>query len=79
MTEHTENNTPHTPRTRGERILRLAGVMDRTGLSRSSVYRQLGSLRISLGENSAGWLERDIDSWISERIAKRDGSGQAAA
>ena len=53
----------------GRRILRVPAVMDKTGLSRATIYRMLGPLRIKLGANSAGWLESDIDAWISERVA----------
>lgn len=28
--------------------------------------------RISLGENSVGWIRHEIDAWIAERIARRD-------
>ena len=54
---------------KGQRILRLPSVMDRTGLSRATVYRRFGHMRIQLGPNSAGWLESDIDAWITARIA----------
>ncbi len=63
---------------RGQTILRLRAVMARTGLSRSQIYRVLGSRRISLGRNSAGWLESDIDAWITERIAASRGAAAAA-
>ncbi len=54
---------------KGQRILRLPSVMDKTGLSRATIYRRFGHMRIQLGPNSAGWLESDIDAWIAERIA----------
>ena len=53
-------------------ILRLATVTSRTGLSRSTIYRraQEGTFpkSISLGARAVGWLEEDINKWITERI-----------
>ena len=60
------------------RILRLPAVCDRTGLSRATVYRRLGHLKIELGPHSAGWLESDIDDWIDERIAASRGEATTA-
>ena len=54
-------------------ILRLPAVCERTGLSRSQVYRVLGDMRIKLGPNSAGWIEAEIEKWITERIAASRG------
>ncbi len=63
---------------KGQRILRLPSVMDKTGLSRATVYRRFGHIRVQLGPNSAGWLESDIDAWISARVAASR-AGAAAA
>ena len=63
---------------KGQRILRLPAVVERIGLSRATVYRRLGHLRIQLGPNSAGWLESDIDWWLSQRVAESR-AGTAAA
>ena len=55
-----------------ERILRLKSVLERTGLSRSTLYRkmQLGTfpkqLRISV--RCAGWRESDIESWLRNPV-----------
>ena len=53
-------------------ILRLPEVKQRTGLSRSSIYLRITNNEfpssISLGGRSVGWLEKDIDKWIVERI-----------
>lgn len=52
-----------------DRIIRLRTVLDRTGLSRSTVYRKIAEgtfppqLRISV--NGAGWSEAEINSWVS--------------
>ncbi len=63
---------------RGRRILRLPAVIDKTGLSRSQVYRELGNIRIKLGPNTAGWIESEIENWLAERIAASR-AGAAAA
>ncbi len=54
------------------RILRLPEVIERTGLSRSSIYsfiqKNTFPKQISLGEKAVGWLEADIDLWIEHKI-----------
>ena len=62
---------------KGQRILRLPSVMDRTGLSRATVYRRFGHLRIKLGPNSTGWIEAEIEGEIQKLIAASR-SGTAA-
>ena len=55
-------------------ILRLPGVKSRTGLSRSTIYLKISDgkfpLPISLGERAVGWLESDIDTWLSAQVEK---------
>lgn len=55
-----------------QRILRLRQVMARTGLSRSTIYEHISRGRfpkqVSLGPQSVGWVEREIDGWINSRI-----------
>jgi prophage regulatory protein len=57
-----------------ERILRLADVKGRTGLSRSTIYLNINQgtfpKHISLGARCVGWLESEIDAWIAARIQK---------
>jgi prophage regulatory protein len=53
-----------------DRIIRLRTVLDRTGLSRSTLYRKIAEgtfpaqLRISI--HGAGWQESEIDRWVME-------------
>ncbi len=58
-----------------ERILRLAEVKSRTGLSRSTIYlaikNDLFPKPINLGVRSVGWLDSEINDWIATRIEKR--------
>lgn len=53
-------------------ILRLTAVMQRTGLSRSTIYAFIkdGRLKppISLGARAVGWLNADIDEFIDSCI-----------
>ena len=54
------------------RILRLTQVLDRVGLSRSTVYERIknGSFpkQITLGARAVGWLEHEIDAWLFDCI-----------
>ncbi len=51
-----------------DRILRIRTVLNRTGLSRSTLYRKIadGSFprQLKIGEHSAGWKESAINRWI---------------
>lgn len=53
-------------------ILRLPQVIKQTGLSRSSIYLRMANKEfpksVSLGSRAVGWLEKDIDEWIIEKI-----------
>lgn len=53
-------------------ILRLPVVIERTGLSRSTIYLRVANKEfpspISLGGRSVGWIEEDIDEWIVTKI-----------
>lgn len=51
-----------------DRILRLKTVLDRTGLSRSTLYRkmQTGTFpkQIRIATRCAGWRESAINAWL---------------
>jgi prophage regulatory protein len=57
------------------RIVRLPVVLDRTGLSRSTVYRKIAEgtfppqVRVSL--NGVGWRESDLNEWIDDPVGYR--------
>ncbi len=57
------------------RILRLPEVLQRVGLSRSSVYKRIseGSFprSIPLGAKSVGFVESEVEAWIEKRIKER--------
>ena len=56
-----------------DRILRLKAVLERTGMSRSTVYRRVedGSFprQIQLGPRTTGWRESAIARWIADPSA----------
>lgn len=58
------------------KIIKLKDVKAVTGLSRSSIYRRMGEnlfpRSVSLGGKSVGWIEVEVQKWISDRIAERD-------
>ena len=60
-------------RDRIQKILRLPEVKSRTGLSRSTIYVRLADGEfprpVSLGKRSIGFVESEVDEWITERIA----------
>ncbi|MBJ3763831.1 AlpA family phage regulatory protein [Maribius pontilimi] len=58
-----------------DRIIRLNTVLDRTGLSRSTIYRKIAEgtfpaqLRISV--HGAGWRESEISRWVEDPMGWR--------
>ena len=58
------------------RILRLPVVRQKTGLSRSTIYRLEAQgrtpKRIKLGDHSTGWIEAEWDRWLAERVSARE-------
>ncbi|MDH5378101.1 MAG: AlpA family transcriptional regulator [Gammaproteobacteria bacterium] len=53
-------------------ILRLPTVKTRTGLSRSTIYLRISEgtfpKPISLDSRAVGWVESEIDDWLSTQI-----------
>jgi len=53
-----------------ERIIRLRTVLERTGLSRSSVYRKIAEgtfpAQLKIGAHGAGWHESAVNRWIAD-------------
>ena len=70
MNENTRNERTHPP----TRFLRLPEVLERTGLSRSTIYVRLAEGRfprpVALGGRAVGWIEAEVDEWVRERIAE---------
>ena len=59
---------PHT-------MLRLPTVKARTGLSRSTIYLRISRgtfpAPVSLGGRAVGWIEAEVNAWLTARIAQR--------
>lgn len=53
------------------RYLRIAEVVSRTGVSRSTIYEMMGKnefpLARRLTSRTVGWEEADIDNWMAAR------------
>jgi len=64
-------------------ILRLPAVKARTGLSRSTLYLRITEGRfpkpISLGGRAVGWVESEIEDWLSKQIEHSRNDAQPAA
>ena len=59
---------PHT-------MLRFPTVKARTGLSRSTIYLRISRgtfpAPVSLGGRAVGWIEAEVNAWLTARIAQR--------
>lgn len=57
------------------RLVRLPEVKDRTGLSRTSIYRKMDAgefpLAIKLSTNAVAWRETELERWIAAPTAWR--------
>ena len=64
------------------RLLRIHEVSKLTGLSRSSIYKQIELKNFPKGVKITGrsiaWPSEEIDLWVSERIAQRGGHNEQA-
>jgi prophage regulatory protein len=61
-----------------KRLLRLPDVETKTGLKHSAIYQRITEgdfpRQVPLGPKAVGWLEHEIDKWIDDRAAERDGT-----
>lgn len=61
-----------------DNLLRLRDVRQRTGMSRTTIYRRIGSgtfprpVRISAG--LVAWYESDVDRWVEAPMDWKDAS-----
>ncbi|WP_191486366.1 helix-turn-helix transcriptional regulator [Pseudomonas sp. FEN] len=68
----TENSSTH------PRVLRLKQVLDRVGLSRSTIYDRMNPASprydssfpkpMKIGSSAVGWLESSISKWIESKL-----------
>lgn len=60
----------------GVNILRLQAVKDKTGLPTSTLYwkisRNIFPKPVKLGERSVGWVESEINQWLSDKVSLRE-------
>jgi prophage regulatory protein len=67
--------TPPVARTGPIRILRLAQVIQATGLGKTKIYELQAAgdfpLRVQITSHSVGWVEEEIQNWLAHRIASR--------
>ncbi|WP_405237560.1 helix-turn-helix transcriptional regulator [Lentisalinibacter orientalis] len=58
------------------RFLRLPDVMQRTGLSRSSIYAKIAEqdfpspVRLGAHGRSVAWVEAEVIGWIEQQIVR---------
>lgn len=56
-------------------VIRMKAVMQRTGLSRATIYRLMNAgefpRSFKIGKVASGWLESEVSAWISERASAR--------
>ncbi|WP_265529090.1 helix-turn-helix transcriptional regulator [Sphingomicrobium marinum] len=64
------------------KLLRLPAVLDRTGLTRSSLYAKISEgtfcAPIKIGSRAIAFAESEVEDWIAARIAERGGQADAA-
>lgn len=66
----------------GPRFLRLPAVIDRTGLSRASIYARVAEdpprfpAPVKLDGHAVGWVESEVSEWCEERIRTSRGSDE---
>jgi len=57
-------------------ILRRKQVEARTGLSRSTIYQRIAeekfppSVSLGAGARAVGWIEAEIDEWLSAQVER---------
>lgn len=55
-----------------KQVLRLAAVMHKTGLPKSTIYLRINQGvfpgQVRLGPRSVGWLLTDVDAWLDQRV-----------
>jgi prophage regulatory protein len=67
------------PAETASRILRLKAVLERTGLSRSTLYRKIEGgtfpVQVRISERCIGWRESDVERWLVEPARYRRAQG----
>jgi prophage regulatory protein len=57
-------------------ILRLAQVIERTGLKKTKIYELQSEgqfpMRVKITARAVGWIEHEVQAWLAGRIAKNN-------
>ena len=57
------------------RLLRLAQVLDITGLGKTMIYELQAQddfpMSVKITSHSVGWVEEEVQAWLARRIAAR--------
>ncbi|PKP98248.1 MAG: DNA-binding protein [Alphaproteobacteria bacterium HGW-Alphaproteobacteria-13] len=65
-----------------DRIIRLKTVLQRTGLSRSTLYRKIADqtfpAQIRISVHGAGWHESAVNRWIADPAGYRASDSERA-
>jgi prophage regulatory protein len=65
-----------TPAPTPTKILRKPAVVERVGLSATTIWRLTRAKKfpppVRLSENTVGWYEHDIEGWLQARTSLRD-------
>jgi prophage regulatory protein len=60
---------------RGEKLLRFGTVRDRTGLSRTTIYRRIAAGKFPpskpISDGLVAWYESDINAWVEDPMGWR--------
>jgi prophage regulatory protein len=69
------SGSPDSPEPRPIRILRLAQVLDVTGLGKSKLYELQAQgefpMRVQMTRYCVGWVEGEVQEWLASRLARR--------
>lgn len=62
-----------------DRIIRLTTVLNRTGLSRTTMYRKMDEgtfpRQVKIGIHGVGWRESAVNRWIDDPVTYREERG----
>jgi len=60
-----------------QRLLKIKTVVERTALSRASIYRQINEGRfpapVKIGARAIAWPESIVSQWLEDRISESRG------
>ena len=61
--------------TEAYQLIRLAVVLEMTGLSKTSLYESVNSggfpKNVKISERSSAWVKSEVQDWIKEKIEAR--------